>query len=305
MNLEVILFFMDWIDDFLTYISTEKRFSQHTITAYQTDLNQFDLFVKNEMGFSSIKEVNFQAIRSWIFFLLENENTARSVNRKISTLKTFYKFLMKNSYIQSNPMSKIISPKQSQRLPSFVDEGRMNNLFSVIEFPDTFEGIRDKTILETFYALGIRLSELINITLQSIDFHNQTIRIIGKRNKERIIPFGPHLKKCLEQYLKMYEKTFGMLQQNSPIFVTNKGSKAYPMLINRIVNKYIAMVSSIEQKSPHVIRHTFATHLLNQGADLNAIKELLGHANLAATQVYTHTSIEKLKKIYKNAHPRA
>ncbi len=296
---------MDWINNFLNYISTEKRFSKHTSIAYQTDLNQFVCFIKNELKLSSIEEANFQEIRSWIFFLLENGNTARSVNRKISTLKTFYKFLVKNDLLTSNPMNKIISPKQSQRLPSFVDENQINNLFSMIEFPDTFEGIRDKTILETFYALGIRLSELINITLQSIDFHNQTIRIIGKRNKERIIPFGPHLSKCLKEYLKIVEKTFGSPQQNSPIFVTNKGKKVYPVLINRIVNKYIAMVSSIEQKSPHVIRHTFATHLLNQGADLNAIKELLGHSNLAATQVYTHTSIGKLKKIYKHAHPRA
>ncbi|MDY0016146.1 MAG: tyrosine recombinase XerC [Bacteroidales bacterium] len=296
---------MDWIQTFLSYITTEKRFSKHTIKAYQTDLMQYTTFVENELSLESIKEVTFQGIRSWIFYLLENGDSPRSVNRKISTLKTFYKFLLRNGHIKSNPIDKIISPKQSKRLPSFVDEGEMATMFTKIDFPDTFEGIRDRTILETFYALGLRLNELINLSYQDIDFYNRNVKVLGKRNKERIIPFGPHLENCLKQYLKVFENNFGILQQNMPIFVTKKGEKVYSMLIYRVVHKYIEMVSSIEQKSPHVIRHTFATHLLNQGADLNAIKELLGHSSLAATQVYTHTSIGKLKEIYKNAHPRA
>ncbi|MBP7102675.1 MAG: tyrosine recombinase XerC [Bacteroidales bacterium] len=296
---------MEWIQTFLSYITTEKRFSKHTIKAYQTDLMQFTVFIENELSLESIKEVSFQGIRSWIFYLLENGDSPRSVNRKISTLKTFYKFLLRNGYIKSNPIDKIIAPKQSKRLPSFVDEGEMTTMFTKIEFPDTFEGIRDRTILETFYALGLRLSELMQLTFQDIDFYNRNVKVLGKRNKERIIPFGPHLENCLKEYFKVFENNFGILQQNMPIFVTKKGEKVYSMLIYRVVHKYIEMVSSIEQKSPHVIRHTFATHLLNQGADLNAIKELLGHSSLAATQVYTHTSIGKLKEIYKNAHPRA
>ncbi|MDD4210625.1 MAG: tyrosine recombinase XerC [Bacteroidales bacterium] len=296
---------MEWIQTFLSYITTEKRFSKHTIKAYQTDLMQFTVFIENELSLESIKEVTFQGIRSWIFYLLENGDSPRSVNRKISTLKTFYKFLLRNGHIKSNPIDKIISPKQSKRLPSFVDEGEMATMFTKIDFPDTFEGIRDRTILETFYALGLRLSELMQLTFQDIDFYNRNVKVLGKRNKERIIPFGPHLENCLKQYFKVFENNFGILQQNMPIFVTKKGEKVYSMLIYRVVHKYIEMVSSIEQKSPHVIRHTFATHLLNQGADLNAIKELLGHSSLAATQVYTHTSIGKLKEIYKNAHPRA
>lgn len=296
---------MEWIQTFLSYITTEKRFSKHTVKAYQTDLMQFTSFIENELTLPSIKEVTFQGIRSWIFYLLENGDSPRSVNRKISTLKTFYKFLLRNGQIKSNPIDKIIAPKQSKRLPSFVDEGEMTTMFSKIDFPNTFEGIRDHTILETFYALGIRLSELINLSYQDIDFYNRNVKVLGKRNKERIIPFGPHLENCLKQYFKVFENNFGTIQQNMPIFVTKKEEKVYPTLIYRVVHKYIEMVSSIEQKSPHVIRHTFATHLLNQGADLNAIKELLGHSSLAATQVYTHTSIGKLKEIYKNAHPRA
>lgn len=296
---------MDWIQEFTSYITTEKRFSSHTCSAYNTDLKQFKDFIENELSLKSIQEVSFQEIRSWIFQLFEKGDSSRSVNRKISTLKTFYKFLLRNKYIQVNPIDKVIAPKQSERLPSFVDEGEMMSMFTVIEFPDTFEGVRDKTILETFYALGLRLSELINIKLQDIDFYNRSVKVLGKRNKERIIPFGPHLETCLKQYCEIVENNFGKMQQNLPIFVTKKGSKVYPVLIYRVVHKYIEMVSSIEQKSPHVIRHTFATHLLNQGADLNAIKELLGHSSLAATQVYTHTSIGKLKEIYNNAHPRA
>lgn len=296
---------MDWIDEFINYITNEKRFSIHTCKAYQTDLNQFYTYLEKELALADFKEVSFQEIRFWIFYLMENGESSRSVNRKISTLKTFYKFLLRNDFLKVNPMNKVVAPKQSKRLPSFVDESDITSLFTSVDFPDTFEGVRDQTIMETFYALGIRLSELINLKYQDIDFYNRTIKVLGKRNKERIIPFGPHLENCLKHYFLIYENNFGALQQNSPIFVTNKRKQVYPVLIYRIVHKYIEMVSLVEQKSPHVIRHTFATHLLNQGADLNAIKELLGHSSLAATQVYTHTSIVKLKEIYNNAHPRA
>lgn len=296
---------MDRLKEFIVYITTEKRFSPHTCMAYQSDLEQFKSFVETELSVSELYQASHKDIRAWIFYLLEKGDTPRSVNRKISTLKTFFKFLLRNDYIKINPVDKVVAPKQSKRLPSFMDESEIFTMFNRIDFPDTFEGIRDKTIIETFYALGIRLSELVNMNYEDIDFFNKNVKVLGKRNKERIIPFGPHLEACFKHYFLVYENNFGCLQQNMPIFVTKKGRKIYSKLVYKIVHKHIEMVSNVQQKSPHVIRHTFATHLLNQGADLNAIKELLGHSSLAATQVYTHTSIGKLKEIYNQAHPRA
>ncbi len=296
---------MDKINGFINYITNEKRFSIHTVKAYQTDLNQFVRFLKEDLELTSLEKTTHQEIRSWIFYLLEKGENTRSVNRKISTLKTFYKYLLRNKYVNINPMDKIIAPKQSKRLPSFIDESDMETLLTVVEYPETFDGARNKAIIETFYALGVRLSELINMQYKDIEFSERNIRIMGKGNKERIIPFGPNLDNCLKNYFTYYEKNIKPLQQNSFVFVNKKGNKLYPMYIYRIIKKHIEMVSNVEQKSPHVIRHTFATHLLNQGADINAIKELLGHSSLAATQVYTHTSIGKLKEIYKTAHPRA
>jgi integrase/recombinase XerC len=252
-----------------------------------------------------IQNATYRDVRSWIIEELKQKKSARTVNRKLSTLKTFYKFLLRNKYISENPMNKVIAPKQKETLPVVIQESEMENLFTYIVFPDTFDGIRDKTIIELFYAMGIRLSELANIKREDIDFYSQTIKVLGKRKKERIIPFSNKLTPVLREYISSYENNFGNLEQDSALFVTNKGGKISHGLIYRTVKKYLNMVSTATKRSPHVLRHTFATHLLDNGADLLAIKELLGHTSLAATQIYTHTSVEKIKKSYKQAHPRA
>ncbi|MGB0887198.1 MAG: tyrosine-type recombinase/integrase [Vicingaceae bacterium] len=293
---------MPHIFSFCDYLLHQKRYSVHTITAYKKDLTQFKSFLLSDFEIDNIKKANSSIIRSWIVHLIEKEVSPRTINRKISTLKSFYKYLLKNKEIEISPLLKVITPKTSKRLPVFVGETDMQNLFSEVVFENNFEGIRDQLILELFYASGIRLTELVNLTINSIDFNNSTIKVIGKRNKERIIPFGENIKKAFNQYTIERNKLF-----NKPtiLFLTAKGKKIYPKLVYRIVNHYLSSVTTIHKKSPHVLRHTFATHMLNNGADLNAIKEILGHANLSATQVYTHNSIEKLKNIHKQAHPKA
>ena len=288
---------------FLEYVKYEKRFSQHTYIAYKTDLSQYINFLFSKQ--KDIKNARHQDIRLWIVKELEEGKSSRTINRKISTLKAFYKFLLRNNYVKTDPTSKLIAPKQKKSLPVFVSEREMENLFDRIVFPETFEGVRDRTIIELFYAMGIRLSELLNIKRKDIDFHTYTIKIIGKRKKERIIPFSPKLLSILKEYIAVYENEFGEFGQNMFLFLTKEGKIMYPKLIYKIVKKYLDMVSTVEKRSPHVLRHTFATHLLDNGADLSAIKEILGHSSLSATQFYTHTSVERLKKTYKQAHPRA
>ncbi|MDR1180914.1 MAG: tyrosine recombinase XerC [Bacteroidales bacterium] len=297
---------MDWIDYFFIYARYEKRFSSHTITAYEMDIEQYVAFLSSKK--KKIKNATHKDIRSWIINELEAGKSPRTVNRKISTLKALYKFLLKDNYISVNPIDKVITPKQKGKtLPVFLSESEMNNLLDFDQniFPDTFEGKRDRAIIELFYATGIRLSELANIRRKDIDFYSQTVKVLGKRNKERIIPWSKNLNPALQEYVSSYENEFGTFEQESLFFVTTKGKDIYVKLIYRIVKKYLDMVSTVKKRSPHVIRHTFATHLLNNGADLIAIKEILGHSSLAATQIYTHISVEKLKKTYKQAHPRA
>jgi integrase/recombinase XerC len=294
---------MDWSCQFLDYVKYEKRYSSHTCIAYKTDLYQYMSFLSSRQ--KKIEDATFQDIRLWIIEELEDGNSARTVNRKISTLKAFYKFLIRNKYISENPMCKVITPKQEKTLSVVVPETQMENLFSTVVFPNTFEGIRDKAIIELFYATGIRLSELANMKRKDIDFYHQTVKVLGKRNKERIIPFSKKLVPVFQAYISSYENEFGKLEQEAMLFVTNKRAPVYAKLIYRTVRKYLDMVSTVEKRSPHVIRHTFATHLLDNGADLIAIKDILGHSSLAATQIYTHVSSKKLKKTYKQAHPRA
>ena len=290
------------VTDFVNYLNYEKHFSKHTVTAYQNDLFQFQKFISENFDTDEIKIINHQMIRSWLVQLMNDKISARSVARKLTTLKTFYRFLLKENIVESNPMAKVQSPKIQKRLPVFVEETPMNILLDNIEFENNFEGVRDKLIINILYSTGIRLSELIGLKKLDVDSYNQQIKVLGKRNKERIIPITKELSDQIILYNQMKaDEGF----QNKNLLVTSKGEKLYPKLVYTIVKRNLSFVTSIEKRSPHVLRHTFATHLLNKGADLNAIKELLGHANLSATQIYTHNSIERLKTIYKNKHPRA
>jgi integrase/recombinase XerC len=287
---------------FLAYIQYEKRYSPHTVTAYQTDLNQFFDYLKVQYNITDIREVSHPMIRSWLVHLMEHQTGSRSVNRKLTTLKSFYKFLLREGILDENPMRKITSPKIAKRIPVFIEKDKMEMLFDQVGFGEGYPGTRNRLILEIFYSTGMRLSELVNLKETDVDFHHDTIKVLGKRNKERLIPFSKKFEVLLKSYLDEKRSTFG---DTDDLFLTDKGRKIYPKMIYRIVIRYLGEVTTMEKKSPHVLRHTFATHLLNNGAELNAVKELLGHANLSATQVYTHNTIEKLKRIYKQAHPKA
>ena len=283
-------------EKFLHYLKHEKRYSVHTILSYTTDLEQFIKFLFSEFQINSVKKVNFQFVRSWVANLLNNNISARSVNRKITTLKTYFRFLIKEDIIELSPMQKIISPKTSKRLAVFVEEIKMEELFNEIDFGEGFLAQRDRLILELFYFTGIRLSELINLKNKDIDYSNSTILVLGKRNKERLIPLTSPILANIKQLSSLNKSEF--------LFITEKGKQISAKQVYRLVNKYLSMVTSLDKKSPHILRHTFATHMLNNGADINAIKEILGHTSLNATQRYTHNTIEKLKTVYKQAHPR-
>ncbi len=294
-----------YIEHFIKYLKYERRYSEHTVRAYQKDLEQFYNFLKDSGyndNFSDYKEVE-KLIRGWLIKLIEDKISERTINRKFSTLKTYFKFLVQQEKIRRNPMTKIYLPKISKRLPQFVDEEKMNLLLEEDYFKDDFSGIRDRLIIEILYQTGIRLSELINIKDSDVDFNSSQLKILGKRKKERIVPLTDELIRLIRSYLHLRDFRFSSKSSNS-LLVTDKGRKLYEKFVYRVVKKYLGTVTTLDKKSPHVLRHTFATHMLNRGAELNAIKELLGHANLSATQVYTHSTFEKLKKIYKQAHPR-
>lgn len=289
---------------FIKYLELEKRFSPHTVIAYQNDLEQFSKYIEETYSLTSIQEVRHFHIRSWIVYLMEHKITPRSINRKLSTLKTYFKFLKKRKVVQENPMLKVIAPKVGKRLPVVVKEVELGALFEKINFGEGYDAVRDEMIMELLYASGMRRSELIQLTPNHIDFYNRQVKVLGKGNKERLIPFAKPLADRLKNYLEVRADEFAM-GEDAPLFLTKKGKQLYPKKVYNIVKKYLSQVTTVEQRSPHVLRHSFATHLSNAGADLNAIKELLGHSSLAATQVYTHNSIEKLKKVYQQAHPKA
>ncbi|MFN4235414.1 MAG: site-specific tyrosine recombinase/integron integrase [Bacteroidia bacterium] len=287
---------------FIEYLKFQKRASIHTVKAYQKDLEQFFQYLDNNYHISLPEQVESTYVRSWMAYLMQSGITPKAMNRKISTLRSFFTYLVKQQKLHKNPISKIVAPKIPKRLPSFVPKNNMDDLFKNIHFSDDYKGKRDELIIDIFYSTGIRLSELINLKKTDIDTINHTIKVLGKRSKERIIPLNENLIIKINEFLKFTETK--IKSSENYLFLTEKGKKISPRLVYTIVNTYLSRVATIKQKSPHVLRHTFATHMLENGADINAIKELLGHSSLAATQIYTHNTIEKLKKVYDKAHPR-
>jgi integrase/recombinase XerC len=289
---------------FADYLKNERRYSQHTITAYVTDVKQFFCFVENSFSAKEESEVKPMMLKSWIYEQTKDKLSPRSINRKLVAVNTFYKYLLRTGLVESNPMAAIQSVKTQKRLYQWLTEDETKHLFddAYMAFPPGFAGIRDRMILELLYGTGMRLAELISLKQENIYLQEETIKVTGKRNKERIIPLPKEVISALHIYV--HEKMLAGFGEKAYLLLTDKGEALYPMFVNRCVKKYISTVSTIQKNSPHVLRHTYATHLLNNGAEINAIKELLGHANLAATQIYTHNSIERLKTIYKQAHPK-
>ncbi len=288
---------------FTDYLSLEKKYSPHTITAYLKDLESFQKFNQDQFNDKDICQVNYSQIRSWIIALVESGITNRSINRKISSLNTYYKFLLKVDRLKVNPLAKHKALKTSKKVQIPFSE---NEIFSVLEdfnFDDSFEGIRDKLIIELFYSTGIRRIELVQLKLVDLDLSNSTLKVLGKRNKERLLPLLNTVIETIKEYM-LKRQELQIINDKPYLFLTKKGVKIYETLVYRIINDYFSKASTKVKKSPHILRHSFATHLLNQGADLNAVKELLGHSSLAATQVYTHNSIAELKKVYAKTHPR-
>ncbi|MEM7548767.1 MAG: tyrosine-type recombinase/integrase [Bacteroidota bacterium] len=287
---------------FFNYLTHEKRYSQHTITSYKTDLLQFQDYIDTTYE-TSFDDINHQIVRSWMVELKKQGNSAKSINRKISTLRSFYKYLKREGLIEKDPLSRVKSMKPEKSLPQFVKESDMTALLDDYTFDPGFRGLRDRLILELLYGTGIRLNELINIRDFDINTSENTLKVLGKRNKERIIPLPVSLLYLIEDYKVARDQE--IKSSDEILLVTDKGDQCYPMFIYRLVKKHLTHCTTLNKRSPHVLRHTFATHLLNKGADLNAVKDLLGHAGLAATQVYTHNSLDKIKTVFDQAHPKA
>ncbi len=288
---------------FIEYLTVEKKYSTHTIIAYQKDLQQFQQYISENYGDVSVSSISHSQIRSWLAQLLADDVKATSVNRKISSLKSFFKHLQRVGKVQKNPMIKVQAPKKPKQLPVFVEKAKLDALTGKVLPEDGGDiiALRNRLVIELLYGTGMRLSELINLKEDDIDHHNGTVKVLGKRNKERIIPITPQLLQLIDNYMqKKLENS-----DKNVYLLSNRGKKMYPKLVYNIVNSNLTLVTTLKKRSPHVLRHSFATHLLENGADLNAIKELLGHANLAATQVYTHNTIERLKDVHKKSHPKS
>jgi integrase/recombinase XerC len=295
---------MDHKESFLQYLQVEKRYSPLTVRSYLNDLEQFDNHLKSKDLPDKPETIVSHDVRSWIVSLIEDGYSAVSVHRKISSLRVFYRYLRKEGLASNDPLEKIVLPKTKKRLPVFVEEESLDKLLDEYEFGSDFQGIRNMTIIEMLYMTGIRRAELTGLRNSDVDLSSASLKVTGKRNKQRIIPLLRSFTTKLEKYIESRDEAFPD-SGSEWFFLSNKGNKLYDKYVYNIVRKYLSIVTTIEKKSPHILRHTFATHMLNHGADLNSIKEFLGHANLSATQIYTHNSFEKLKKIYKQAHPRA
>ncbi len=289
---------------FSEYLLHEKNYSALTVKAYITDLESYSEFVNREYDSDTIQNVNYPQIRSWIVFLVEQTISNRSINRKISSLNSYFKFLIKTETIQANPLSKHKALKTDKKVQIPFSPKEMEEVFDILALQTDFEGVRNRLIVELFYATGIRRIELIQIKLKDLDIDNKTLKVLGKRNKERFIPLIDSVVCTANTYMQLRNE-LEIIKDAEYLFLTKRGLKVYENLVYRIINEYFSQASFKVKKSPHILRHSFATHLLNQGADLNAVKELLGHSSLAATQVYTHNSIAELKKVYANAHPRS
>ena len=291
------------IQPFLNYLKFEKRYSRHTVISYETDLISFFDYITTQYGEMSLGQLSHGYIRSWLASLKDEGLTGKSINRKISALKSFFKYQLKTGELKQSPMTRVIAPKNEKRLPSFVADKDIKTLFEHVAFPEGWQGSTERLLLLVFYHTGMRLSELIQLKDSQVNAASHSLKILGKGNKERIVPVSPELMKVIKEYQQERAKQFEVDQ--AYLFLNEKGKPLAPRAVYTIVKKYLSLVTTVEKRSPHVLRHSFATHLTNNGADLNAIKELLGHSSLAATQVYTHNSIEKLKNIYKKAHPKA
>jgi len=292
------------LNSFISYLTHEKRYSSHTIISYKNDIRQFHNYIEEKYSQYNIEQVSHQMVRSWLVHLMQNKLSAKSINRKFSSLRSYYLFLLRQGIVDKNPTKKVIPPKIGKRLPSIIQKKEIERLLDDLIFPDNFSGIRDKIILTILYNTGIRRSELIHLSDNDIDFYSKVIKVLGKGNKERIIPMTEDMILELKKYIFIRNNNFKK-QEFKYTVVTDKGNKMYPKFVYSVVTKYLSLVSSSGKRSPHILRHSIATHLADLDVDLNAIKTMLGHSNLSATQIYTHNSVEKLKKAYLKAHPKA
>lgn len=291
------------ISAFSDHLKFEKRYSVHTVRSYHDDLIQFSNYIALAFGSMAIDDISPAIVRSWLATLKNEGLSSRSITRKISTLKSFFKFIIRSGQLNKNPLGSIVSPKISRRLPAFIEEKDMDTLFRHVEFDNNWNGYTGRLAMGLLYELGLRLSELVNCRESQVDFANRHIKILGKGNKERIMPVNAKLLAEIREYIKKKKMEFEKSDSNY-LLVNDKGKKLYSKFIYRLTTRYLPEVTTVKKKSPHILRHSFATHLMNNGAELNAVKELLGHSSLAATQVYTHNTIEKLKNVHKKAHPR-
>lgn len=293
-----------WLtDSFLDYLQYERNYSEETIRSYREDLRQFEEFAREEIGDSAPSEVKAELVREWIVSLMDRGYTSTSINRKLSSLRSFYKFLLRKGEVAVNPLQKITGPKNKKPLPAFLRESDMDRLLDEVDFGEGFKGCRDHMIIEMFYATGVRLSELIGLDSKDVDFSSSLIKVTGKRNKQRLIPFGEELKIAMMEYVDVRNEAVPI--RTNAFFVRENGERLSRSIVENLVKRNLSKVVTLKKRSPHVLRHTFATTMLNHDAELGAIKELLGHESLATTEVYTHTTFEELKKVYNLAHPRA